>query len=61
MDEVRKLGVHNDSKLFDINAVHMYLQVMTLLDIADAKGKRISDKAFKGTKLTDRYSVQKWP
>jgi hypothetical protein len=61
MDKVCKLGVYNDSQLFDINAVCMYLQVMTLLDIANAKGKRISDEAFKGTKLRDRYFVQKWP
>jgi hypothetical protein len=39
MDEVHKLGVYNDSQLFDINTICMYLQVMTLLDIADAKGK----------------------
>jgi hypothetical protein len=39
MDKVCKLGVYNDSQLFDINAVCMYLQVMTLLDITDAKGK----------------------
>jgi hypothetical protein len=39
MDEVCKLEVYNDSQLFDINAVCMYLQVTTLSDIADAKGK----------------------
>jgi hypothetical protein len=31
------LGVYNDKQLFNINAVCMYLQVMTLLDIVDAK------------------------
>jgi hypothetical protein len=39
----------------------MYLQVMTLLDIVDAKGQWISEKAFEGTKLLGRYSVLKWP
>jgi hypothetical protein len=48
--------------LFDINAVQMYLQVMTLSDIADANGHRISEEAFKGQKLPDRYSrLNKWP
>jgi hypothetical protein len=31
----------------------MYLQVMTLSDIADANGQRILDEAFKGQKLSD--------
>jgi hypothetical protein len=61
MDEVRRLGVYDDKQLFDINAVCMYLQVMTLLDIVDAKGQQISEEAFKGTKLLDRYSALKWP
>jgi hypothetical protein len=38
----------------------MYLQVMTLSDIVDANGQRISDEAFKGQKLSDRYSRLKW-
>jgi hypothetical protein len=32
----------------------MYLQVMTLSDIADASGHQISEEAFKGQKLSDR-------
>jgi hypothetical protein len=39
----------------------MYLQVMTLLDIVDAKGQWISEEAFEGMKLLGRYSVLKWP
>jgi hypothetical protein len=39
MDKVCRLGVYNDKQLFDINAVHMYLQVMTLSNIVDAKGQ----------------------
>jgi hypothetical protein len=39
----------------------MYLQVMTLSDIVDANGHRISEEAFKGQKLSDRYSRLKWP
>jgi hypothetical protein len=39
----------------------MYLQVMTLSDIADASGHQISEEAFKGQKLSDRYSRLKWP
>jgi hypothetical protein len=61
MDEVRKLGLYNDKQLFDINAVRMHLQVMTLSDIADAAGHRITEEAYKGQKLSDRYSRLKWP
>jgi hypothetical protein len=60
MDVIRQLEIYNDKQLFDINAVRMYLQVMTLYDIADANGQRISDEAFKGQKLSDRYSRLKW-
>jgi hypothetical protein len=49
MDEVCRLGVYNDKQLFDINAVHMYLQVTTLSNIVYAKGQWISEEAFKGT------------
>jgi hypothetical protein len=38
----------------------MYLQVTTLSDIADANEQRILDEAFKGQKLSDRYSRLKW-
>jgi hypothetical protein len=31
----------------------MYLQVMTLSNIADAKGQLIAEEAFKGQKLSD--------
>jgi hypothetical protein len=34
---------------------------MTLLDIADAQGGRISEEIFKGMKPTDQYSPLKWP
>ncbi len=61
MDEIQKLGVYDDSQLFDINAVWLYLQVTTLSDIADAKGKQISEEAYKGTKLSDWYSTLEWP
>jgi hypothetical protein len=61
MDEVRKLGLYNDKQLFDINAVQMHLQVTTLSDIADAAGHRITEEAYKGQKLSDRYSRLKWP
>ncbi len=33
---------------------------MTLSDIADANGQRIMEEAFKGQKLSNRYSRQKW-
>jgi hypothetical protein len=46
MDEIQKLGVYDDSQLFDINAVRLYLQVMTLSDISDAKGQQISEEAY---------------
>jgi hypothetical protein len=45
----------------DINAVQVYLQVTTLSDIVDAKGKQISEEAYKGMKLSDWYSTLKWP
>jgi hypothetical protein len=61
MDEVRRLGLYNDSQLFDINAVRMYLQVTTVSDITDANGQRISEEAYNGKKLINRYSVLKWP
>jgi hypothetical protein len=56
MDAIRQLEIYDDKQLFDINAVRMYLQVTTLSDIADANGQRISEEAFKGQKLSDRYS-----
>ncbi len=61
MDTIWQLGIYNDKQLFDINAVRMYLQVMTMLDIADANGHWISEEAFKGQKLSDRYSRLKLP
>jgi hypothetical protein len=61
MDAVRKLGLYNDKQLFDINAVRMHLQVMMLSDIADAAGHRITEEAYKGQKLSDRYARLKWP
>jgi hypothetical protein len=61
MDAVRKLGLYNDKQLFDINAVRMHLQVMMLSDIADAAGHRITEEAYKGQKLSDRYSRLEWP
>jgi hypothetical protein len=61
MDTIRQLKIYDDKQLFDINAVQMYLQVTTLSDIADANGHRISEEAFKGQKLSDRYSRLKWP
>jgi hypothetical protein len=39
----------------------MHLQITTLSDIADANGWKITDEAFKGQKLSDRYSRLKWP
>jgi hypothetical protein len=53
MDAIRQLEIKDDKQLFDINAVQMYLQVMTLSDIVDANGQQISDEAFKGQKLSD--------
>jgi hypothetical protein len=61
MDVVHKLEMYNHEQLFDINAVWMHLQITTLSDIADANGWKITDKAFKGQKLSDRYSRLKWP
>jgi hypothetical protein len=60
MDTIWQLEIYNDKQLFDINAAQMYLQVMTLSDIADANGHRISEEAFKRQKLSDRYSRLKW-
>ncbi len=53
MDEIQKLGIYNNSQLFDLNAVWMHLKVMTLSDIVDAQGKWITEEAFKGMKLMD--------
>jgi hypothetical protein len=61
MDAIHQLEIYDDKQLFDINAVQMYLQVTTLSNIVDVNGQRISDKAFKGQKLSDRYSRLKWP
>ena len=61
MDAIRKLELYNDKQLFDINAVRMHLQVTTLSDIVDADGRRITEDAYKGQKLSDRYSRLKWP
>jgi hypothetical protein len=60
MDMIRQLEIYDDKQLYDINAVQMYLQVMTLSDIADANGHQISEEAFKGQKLSNRYSRLKW-
>jgi hypothetical protein len=35
--------------------------VTTLSDIGDAQGKQITDEAFKGIILSDRYSSFQWP
>jgi hypothetical protein len=44
MDTIQQLEIYDDKQLFDINAVRMYLQVMTLSDIADASGHQISEE-----------------
>jgi hypothetical protein len=36
MDAIRQLEIYGNKQLFDINAVQMYLQVMTLSNIMDA-------------------------
>jgi hypothetical protein len=61
MDEFRRLGLYNNRQLFDLNAVRLHLQVMTLSDIADAQGKKITKEVFAGMKPTDWYSKLKWP
>ncbi len=61
MDAIQMLELYNDQPLFDINAVRMHLKVMTLSDIVDATCQRITEEAYKGQKLSDRYSRLKWP
>jgi hypothetical protein len=53
MHEIWKLGIYDNSHLFDLNAVRMHLKVTTLSDIVDAQGKRITEESFKGMKLMD--------
>lgn len=61
MDAIQMLELYNDQQLFDINAVRMHLKVMTLSEIVNATGQRITEEAYKGQKLSDRYSRLKWP
>ncbi len=61
MDKFWKVGIYDDHQLFDINVIHMHLKVMTLSDIVDAQGQQVTEEAFKGKKLSDRYSKLKWP
>jgi hypothetical protein len=51
MYEFRQLGLYDNSQLFDLNAVRLYLKVTTLSDIVDVQGKCITEEAFKGTIL----------
>jgi hypothetical protein len=63
MDAIQQLGLYENKQLFDINAVWLHLQVITLSDIVDwgGGGHRNVDDAFNGRKLTDRYSKFQWP
>jgi hypothetical protein len=42
MDAIRQLGIYDNKQLFDINAIHLFLQVMTLSDIVDTSGTQIT-------------------
>jgi hypothetical protein len=61
MDEICHLGTFSDDQLFDINACHLHLQVMTLLDITDGSGMCIITEAIDGALLVDWFSPLKWP
>jgi hypothetical protein len=49
------------SQLTRLNRCHIYLQVITLTDIASADGTCIIPDVFIGLPLTDRKSTLQWP
>jgi hypothetical protein len=53
MDAIPQLGLYDNKQQFDINAVRLYIQIITLPDIVDAKGLWIIEDAFHGKKLSD--------
>jgi len=61
MDDIHGLPNLDDSELYDINRVRIFLKVTTLSDIADAAGILITAEAFNALQLTDRTSPLKWP
>ena len=60
MDDFHALRIFNNDQLYDLNLCRIYLQVMTLSDIMDGLGNRITNEAFKAQWLTDRFSVLHW-
>jgi len=61
MDDFCGLPSLDDSDLYGINRVRIFLKVMTLSNIADAAGISITVEAFNALQLMDRASPLKWP
>jgi len=61
MDDFRTLQNLDDSDLYDINRVQIFLKVTTLSDSVDAAGLAITVEAYNANKLTDRSSSLQWP
>jgi hypothetical protein len=61
MDEFRNLGLYNSWQLFDLNAMRMYLQVTTLSDVVDCRGKSITVEAYTRSNQTSQFLTLKWP
>ena len=61
MGDFCALGIFNNDQLYDLNLCRIYLQVMTLSNITDGPGNRITNEAFKAQRLTNRFSVLHWP
>jgi len=56
MDDFRGLPNLDDSALYNINRVRIFLKVTTLSNIADAAGVLITAEAFNALQLMDRTS-----
>ncbi len=55
MDECHNLGLYNSWQLFDLNAMKVYLQVTTLSDVVDGRGKCITVEAYTGKKQLPHF------
>jgi hypothetical protein len=61
MDKIHSFGIFSDDQLYDINACHLHLKVVTMSDITDGSGTHILAEALDGAPLTDQFSPLKWP
>ena len=61
MNELIKSGLYDMGILIQINTCRLYLQVLSLADICEGNGHRMSENYLDEIKSETRISIWKWP